>query len=213
MIARAVFAKRASDARTEARVWRADVVGTASMTSRCRRARAGVIAAAVRRERASPYDVLRVSPDATMTEIKVAFRALAKSTHPDSSVDARDADGTAFREVMSAYSVLSDERLRAKIDDGVVLELEEFRWVDGRRRAAVARESFEPFEDADSKPSSPWDPNYDDSDEYVKWTKPKRAKTPNVEGLTPAPSDRDARMMKWRLKQFVQAWCVRSSSV
>ena len=140
----------------------------------------------------------------------MAFRALAKATHPD-SLDARAADGVAFREVMSAYSVLSDERLRAKIDAGVVLELEEFRWVDGRRRRARDAEANDAFENDDAndeEASSPWDPNYDDSDEYVKWTKPKRAKVPNVEGLTPAPSDREARVMKWRMAQFVQAWCV-----
>jgi len=59
------------------------------------------------------YTVLGVSRDATDTEIKRAFRELARKHHPDVSPDNT---GEAFREINEAYAVLSDKEARARYD-------------------------------------------------------------------------------------------------
>jgi len=59
------------------------------------------------------YDVLGVPRDATDTDIKRAFRELARIHHPDMSpADA----GEKFREINEAYAVLSDRESRARYD-------------------------------------------------------------------------------------------------
>jgi Ca-activated chloride channel family protein len=60
------------------------------------------------------YVVLGVSPDATVDEIKKAYRQLAHQYHPD----AQEMPGTAmlFRELQSAYEVLGDAARRAAYD-------------------------------------------------------------------------------------------------
>lgn len=60
------------------------------------------------------YEVLGISRDARESEIKRAFRALARELHPDVS-DAPEADQR-FREVAEAYEVLSDPERRATYD-------------------------------------------------------------------------------------------------
>ena len=64
------------------------------------------------------YEVLRVSPDASAAQIKAAFRARAKETHPDLLVDASKAaaDGADFKLVQRAYEVLRDRGSRAAYD-------------------------------------------------------------------------------------------------
>uniref|UniRef100_R4FNQ3 Putative dnaj c chaperone protein n=1 Tax=Rhodnius prolixus TaxID=13249 RepID=R4FNQ3_RHOPR len=54
------------------------------------------------------YDILGVSKDATDSEIKKAYRKLAKEFHPDKNPQA----GDKFKEISFAYEVLSDERKR-----------------------------------------------------------------------------------------------------
>ena len=60
------------------------------------------------------YELLGVSKDASDTEIKKAFRGLARALHPDVS-DAPDAEER-FRDVAEAYEVLSDDDRRARYD-------------------------------------------------------------------------------------------------
>src|SRR4030067_1594902 len=60
------------------------------------------------------YELLGLSRSATDTEIKRAFRALARKLHPDVS-EAPDAEQR-FREVAEAYEVLSDPESRATYD-------------------------------------------------------------------------------------------------
>ncbi|GLT73819.1 hypothetical protein SLA2020_456520 [Shorea laevis] len=62
----------------------------------------------------SLYEVLRVDRTASLTEIKMSYRNLAKMYHPDavgSSSDGRD-----FIEIHNAYSTLSDPTARALYD-------------------------------------------------------------------------------------------------
>lgn len=59
------------------------------------------------------YVVLGLSRDATETEIKRAFRELARKYHPD--VNSAD-EGEKFREINEAYAVLSVRETRARYD-------------------------------------------------------------------------------------------------
>ena len=60
------------------------------------------------------YEVLGVSKDASLAEIKSAFRKLAKKYHPDISKEPNAAEK--FKEAEEAYSVLSDETKRKQYD-------------------------------------------------------------------------------------------------
>jgi curved DNA-binding protein CbpA len=66
------------------------------------------------------YSALGVSETATQTEIKRAYRALLKKIHPDTVVTLspelrRIAEGVT-REIVEAYSVLSDPNRRSEYD-------------------------------------------------------------------------------------------------
>ncbi|GMH30655.1 hypothetical protein Nepgr_032498 [Nepenthes gracilis] len=61
------------------------------------------------------YDVLGVSKNATSSEIKKAFYALAKKHHPDMNKEDTDAEKK-FQEINKAYEVLKDEQERAAYD-------------------------------------------------------------------------------------------------
>jgi molecular chaperone DnaJ len=60
------------------------------------------------------YEVLGVPKTANKTEIKSAYRKLAKTYHPDRN-KAADAE-TKFKEVQEAYEILSDEQKRSAYD-------------------------------------------------------------------------------------------------
>ncbi|OWM85927.1 chaperone protein dnaJ 11, chloroplastic [Punica granatum] len=72
--------------------------------------------AAARRRPASLYEVLQVKRTATTTEIKTAYRALAKLYHPDALSQTEYDDGRDFIEIHSAYETLSDPAARALYD-------------------------------------------------------------------------------------------------
>jgi curved DNA-binding protein CbpA len=61
------------------------------------------------------YDLLNVTSDASLPEIRKAFREKAKSLHPDKNAD-RDTTEK-FIAVNRAYEVLKDESLRAAYDE------------------------------------------------------------------------------------------------
>src|SRR3954449_1276936 len=61
-----------------------------------------------------PYEVLGVARDADETEVKKAFRRLARELHPDvNSTETAEED---FKEVAEAYEILSDPERRATYD-------------------------------------------------------------------------------------------------
>ncbi|ONK79923.1 uncharacterized protein A4U43_C01F11860 [Asparagus officinalis] len=61
------------------------------------------------------YDVLGVSKNATSSDIKKAYYALAKKLHPDTNKDDAEAERK-FQEVSRAYEVLKDDEKRSLYD-------------------------------------------------------------------------------------------------
>ncbi|GAB6160321.1 molecular chaperone DnaJ [Howardella ureilytica] len=66
-------------------------------------------------EKRDYYEVLGVSRNATESEIKSAYRKLAKKYHPDTNPDNAEAESK-FKEASEAYSVLSDAEKRKQYD-------------------------------------------------------------------------------------------------
>jgi len=83
------------------------------------------------------YDTLGVSPTATQTQIKSAYRSLSKLYHPDVNPSP---DATShMKEINSAYAILSDPAKRAAYDTSLRLgEIHERETVD----STVYAESF-----------------------------------------------------------------------
>jgi DnaJ-class molecular chaperone len=61
------------------------------------------------------YEVLGVKRDASEDEVKKAYRKLARQYHPDRNPGDKQAEAN-FKEVQSAYDVLSDKKKRAHYD-------------------------------------------------------------------------------------------------
>ena len=66
-----------------------------------------------------PYQVLGVPKSASESEIKSAFRKLAKKYHPDQNKD-NPAAKAKFGEVSSAYEIVGDKTKRAQFDAGEI---------------------------------------------------------------------------------------------
>ena len=67
------------------------------------------------------YKILGVRPNATLSEIKRAYREKAKLLHPDLTGDASRRDE--FNEVVQAYRVLSDMRQRSIFDESFFIKI------------------------------------------------------------------------------------------
>ncbi|KAJ3085426.1 hypothetical protein HK102_014174 [Quaeritorhiza haematococci] len=62
------------------------------------------------------YQVLGVSQEATIEEVKKAYKREALKWHPDKNLDRKEEAEKRFREVAAAYEVLSSEQKRAEYD-------------------------------------------------------------------------------------------------
>lgn len=82
------------------------------------------------------YETLGIPEAVSADEIKAAFRARARETHPDRNAGSQ-ASEAAFKEVNEAYQVLGDAMLKAAYDG----ELGMARFRDAVARAAAAARS------------------------------------------------------------------------
>lgn len=88
---------------------------------------------AVRQEAnmATLYDLLELSPDVGVSDIKRAYRLMARKYHPDVCPSQQTEESTRrFIEIQEAYETLSDSRRRAVYDHAVAM---------GRTSAASGR--------------------------------------------------------------------------
>ncbi|WP_017930159.1 DnaJ C-terminal domain-containing protein [Robiginitomaculum antarcticum] len=66
----------------------------------------------------NPYTLLGIKKTATETEIRKAYRALAKKLHPDVNPDEKAQEK--FKKISAAYTLLTDKDMRARYDSGQV---------------------------------------------------------------------------------------------
>lgn len=69
----------------------------------------------------NPYEILGVASTASPSEIKSAYRKLAKKYHPDLNKD-NPAHEKKFKDISQAYEILSDAEKRKKYDSGLIDE-------------------------------------------------------------------------------------------
>jgi curved DNA-binding protein CbpA len=60
------------------------------------------------------YNILQIETDATVTQIKKAYKKLVLKYHPD--VNKEESDSEKFKEITKAYNVLKDNELRTEYD-------------------------------------------------------------------------------------------------
>ena len=87
------------------------------------------------------YDTLNISPKATPTEIKQAYRRLAKLFHPDSKSETADSDK--IIEVNAAYEVLSDPKRRHSYDEQLRSSPYRPQSRNRQQRTAEAQQSYQ----------------------------------------------------------------------
>jgi len=68
-----------------------------------------------------PYSILGVERSASQSDVKSAYRKLAKKYHPDSNAGNAQAE-TKFSQITQAYEVLGDKSKRAQFDGGEIDE-------------------------------------------------------------------------------------------
>jgi len=68
-----------------------------------------------------PYTILGISRSASQSDVKSAYRRLAKKYHPDSNAGNAQAEAK-FSEVTQAYELLGDKAKRAQFDNGEIDE-------------------------------------------------------------------------------------------
>ncbi len=85
------------------------------------------------------YEVLGLKRDATISDIKQAYRRLVKQYHPDSTFG-KDNPGTAaerFQQIQKAYKTLSDEESRRAYDSAGFSPIEQWEQAGSHKQRAV----------------------------------------------------------------------------
>ncbi|SIN98278.1 J domain-containing protein [Paraburkholderia phenazinium] len=86
---------------------------------------------------ATLYDKLGVQPNATVEEIKRAYRKAAMRWHPDRNAGAEEAARAAFQDIKDAYGILSDAAQRQVYDAVFAEQMRE--WEAHHQRAERER--------------------------------------------------------------------------
>ncbi|MGD9639475.1 MAG: DnaJ C-terminal domain-containing protein [Alphaproteobacteria bacterium] len=68
------------------------------------------------------YDILGIPKTSSISEIKKAYRTLARKLHPDVNPNDKSAEDK-FKEVTRAYDILSDEKTKQRYDNGEIDEM------------------------------------------------------------------------------------------
>lgn len=87
------------------------------------------------------YDTLNISPNATTTEIKQAYRHLAKLFHPDSKRET--ADPEKIIQVNAAYEVLGDPTRRRSYDQQLRNQQPQPEWQNRQQRTTAAQQRYQ----------------------------------------------------------------------
>jgi DnaJ-class molecular chaperone len=87
-----------------------------------------------------PYEVLGVARSASQTDIRKAYRRLAKKLHPDLNPGNKEAQRK-FQDTSAAYDILGDEERRARFDRGEI---------DASGEERPQRRYYRDFADADT---------------------------------------------------------------
>lgn len=97
------------------------------------------------------YEVLGVTPDASMDEIRASYLALARSAHPDVQSDpaARDQAEETMRTINAAWAILSDVDERSYYDRQRMRQNRPTPKGPTFTASAVAEEAFHPFDESD----------------------------------------------------------------
>lgn len=100
------------------------------------------------------YDVLGVGRDANETEIRRAYLAAARRSHPDVAIDGDDA----MRDVNAAWRILSDPRRREEYDLSLEIDLRETADAvpSGARIDRPAERPFVPYDADDADDDDTW---------------------------------------------------------
>jgi len=80
---------------------------------------ASVPAVAEAKKERTYYQILELEPDATLKDVKKAYRRLAVQHHPDRNLGNEEESTIKFREISEAYEVLSDESSRRDYDNAL----------------------------------------------------------------------------------------------
>ena len=81
------------------------------------------------------YDILGVTPDASLETIKFTYKALAKIYHPDTYKGDKKYAESKMKEINQAYVCLSNKTLRKKYDDGFFKNKDDFNETSGTSSA------------------------------------------------------------------------------